>query len=258
MQRNVSKGAPDWVRTVAVWSYGAHREVHQVLCDDRRTLLWLANQRAVEFHVPFLRAGAEAEPTGLVLDLDPPEGRRLRAGRARWRGLVRQALADSGLAGAVKTSGVQGAARRRPGARVRRGGRRRGHPCAGRPDRARSTPSWRPPPTSRRTGTAGCSSTPPAAGPARSWPPTARGSARACRCRCRWRGTPGLGPPRRGHRDQRGAPPGRRRPVGGAAAGAAGAAGRPGRRGAHHPGRAGAGDARGQAASQGAAGRAEG
>src|SRR3954449_2848116 len=73
MQRNVSKGAPDWVRTVAVWSYGAHREVHQVLCDDRRTLLWLANQRAVEYHVPFHRVGEDA-PTGLVLDLDPPDG----------------------------------------------------------------------------------------------------------------------------------------------------------------------------------------
>src|SRR3954463_12567536 len=71
MQRNVSKGAPEWVRTVAVWSWGAHREVHQVLCDDRRTLLWLANQRAVEYHVPFFRAREEPEPTGIVIDLDP-------------------------------------------------------------------------------------------------------------------------------------------------------------------------------------------
>ena len=106
MQRNVSKGAPDWVRTVAVWSYGAHREVHQVLCDDRRTLLWLANQRAVEFHVPFLRAG-EDHPTDLVLDLDPPEGADF-AVVVRVAGLVRQALADAGLAGAVKTSGSKG------------------------------------------------------------------------------------------------------------------------------------------------------
>src|SRR3712207_5757956 len=73
MQRNVSKGAPDWVRTVPVWSEGSHREIQQVLCDDRRTLLWLGNQRAVEFHVPFFRVG-DAAPTGLVLDLDPPEG----------------------------------------------------------------------------------------------------------------------------------------------------------------------------------------
>ncbi|MGZ4548496.1 MAG: DNA polymerase domain-containing protein [Blastococcus sp.] len=106
MQRNVAKGAPDWVRTVAVWSYGANREVHQVLCDDRRTLLWLANQRAVEFHVPFLRAG-EDQPTGLVLDLDPPEGADFDDVVA-VAGLVRHALADAGLEGAVKTSGAKG------------------------------------------------------------------------------------------------------------------------------------------------------
>lgn len=106
MQRNVSKGAPDWVRTVPVWSEGSHREIAQVLCDDRRTLLWLANQRAVEFHVPFFRAG-DAEPTGLVLDLDPPEGADF-ATVVRAARLVRQALEDSGLAGAVKTSGSKG------------------------------------------------------------------------------------------------------------------------------------------------------
>jgi DNA ligase D-like protein (predicted polymerase) len=106
MQRNVSRGAPDWVRTVPVWAAGARREVHQVLCDDRRTLIWLANQRAVEFHVPFLQV-AEPEPTGLVLDLDPPEGADFAAVVA-VAGLVRRALEDAGLAGAVKTSGSKG------------------------------------------------------------------------------------------------------------------------------------------------------
>ena len=106
MQRNVSKGAPDWVRTVPVWSEGSHREIAQVLCDDRRTLLWLANQRAVEFHVPFFRVG-DAEPTGLVLDLDPPEGADF-ATVVRAARLVQQALEDSGLTGAVKTSGSKG------------------------------------------------------------------------------------------------------------------------------------------------------
>jgi len=106
MQRNVSKGAPEWVRTVSVWSEGSHREIAQVLCDDRRTLLWLANQRAVEFHVPFFRVGDDG-PTGLVLDLDPPEGANfpvvVRAAR-----LVRRALEEAGLSGAVKTSGSKG------------------------------------------------------------------------------------------------------------------------------------------------------
>jgi bifunctional non-homologous end joining protein LigD len=106
MQRNVSKGAPDWVRTAPVWSEGSHREIAQVLCDDRRTLLWLANQRAVEFHVPFFRIGDD-EPTGLVLDLDPPEGADF-AMVVRAARLVRQALTDAGLEGAVKTSGSKG------------------------------------------------------------------------------------------------------------------------------------------------------
>ncbi|MGY1719142.1 DNA polymerase domain-containing protein [Blastococcus sp. SYSU DS0552] len=106
MQRNVSKGAPAWVRTVPVWAESAHREVHQVLCEDRRTLMWLANQRAVEFHVPFLRAGSR-EPTGLVLDLDPPDGVEFSTVVAVAR-LARRALKEAGLAGAVKTSGATG------------------------------------------------------------------------------------------------------------------------------------------------------
>lgn len=46
-------------------------------------------------------------PTHLVLDLDPPEGDGFRAAVAAAL-LVRQALADAGLAGAVKTSGAKG------------------------------------------------------------------------------------------------------------------------------------------------------
>ncbi|SEP06078.1 DNA polymerase domain-containing protein [Trujillonella endophytica] len=106
MQRNVPKGAPDWVATVPVWSASTSRQIHQVLCDDRRTLLWLGNQRAVEFHVPFLPAGA-TRPTGLVLDLDPPEGAPFEV-VVRTAHLVRRALTDAGLAGAVKTSGSKG------------------------------------------------------------------------------------------------------------------------------------------------------
>ena len=106
MQKNVVKGAPEWVRTVPVWAEASHREVHHVLCDDRRTLLWLANQRAVEFHVPFFRLGDDG-PDAIVLDLDPPEGADFGTVVAT-AGLVRRALDDAGLVGAVKTSGAKG------------------------------------------------------------------------------------------------------------------------------------------------------
>jgi DNA ligase D-like protein (predicted polymerase) len=105
MQKNVPKYTPDWVRTVGVWAERSRREVTYAVCADRRTLLWFANQRAVEYHVTLIPLGA-TEPAHLVLDLDPPEADFTAAVGAAH--LVRRALADAGLAGAVKTSGAKG------------------------------------------------------------------------------------------------------------------------------------------------------
>ncbi|MFB9237936.1 DNA polymerase domain-containing protein [Plantactinospora siamensis] len=107
MQKNLPKYTPDWVRRVPVWAEASRREISYALCDDRRTLLWFANQRAVEYHPTLSRAGSPDHPTHLVLDLDPPEGADFSAVVAA-AGLVRRALADAGLTGAVKTSGAKG------------------------------------------------------------------------------------------------------------------------------------------------------
>ncbi len=107
MQKNVPKYAPDWVRTVSVWADASKRQVSYALCNDRRTLLWFANQRAVEYHPALVHAGEWGRPTHLILDIDPPSGDAFGL-VVRAAELVRQALADAGLAGAVKTSGAKG------------------------------------------------------------------------------------------------------------------------------------------------------
>ncbi|KUI36078.1 ATP-dependent DNA ligase [Mycobacterium sp. IS-1590] len=107
MQKNVPKYTPDWVKTVSMWAESSHREVRYALCDDRRTLLWMANQRAVEYHPTLGLADNIYRPTHLVLDLDPPPGSDFNA-VATAAHLVRQALSDCGLTGAVKTSGAKG------------------------------------------------------------------------------------------------------------------------------------------------------
>ncbi len=107
MQKNVPKYTPPWVRTAAMWAEASRREVSYALCNDRRTLLWLANQRAVEFHPALFLAGHPQHPTFLVLDLDPPSGDAFPLAVHAAR-LVREALAGAGLAGAVKTSGAKG------------------------------------------------------------------------------------------------------------------------------------------------------
>jgi bifunctional non-homologous end joining protein LigD len=107
MQKNLPKYTPPWVQTVSLWAEASRREVTYALCNDRRTLLWFANQRAVEFHPALVRAGHWASPTHLIIDIDPPGddafGLAVRAAR-----LVHQALADVEMAGAVKTSGAKG------------------------------------------------------------------------------------------------------------------------------------------------------
>src|SRR5439155_2132021 len=107
MQKNVPKYTPPWVATVPLWAETSHREVSYALCNDRRTLLWFANQRAVEYHPTLFRVERWDQPTDLVLDLDPPSADGFERVVAAAR-LVRQALADAGLAGAVKTSGAKG------------------------------------------------------------------------------------------------------------------------------------------------------
>ncbi|MFD0202006.1 MULTISPECIES: DNA polymerase domain-containing protein [Saccharothrix] len=106
-QKNLPKYTPSWVPSVSLWAETSKREIRYALCEDRRTLLWFANQRAVEYHVTLAPAGAFDRPTYLVLDLDPPEGAGFDVVVAAAK-LVRRALADDGLSGVVKTSGSKG------------------------------------------------------------------------------------------------------------------------------------------------------
>jgi bifunctional non-homologous end joining protein LigD len=107
MQKNLPKYTPEWVPRLSMWSAAAKREVSYGLCNDRRTLLWFANQRAIEYHPTLFRRDEWDHPTHLVLDIDPPEGGAFGVAVAAAQ-LVRQALADCGLSGAVKTSGSKG------------------------------------------------------------------------------------------------------------------------------------------------------
>ncbi len=107
MQKNVPRYAPDFVKTVRLWAEASKREVAYALCDDRPTLLWFANQRAVEFHPTLVTASDPDHPTHLVLDLDPPDGDGFAAAVHGAR-LVRDVLGSVGLQGVVKTSGAKG------------------------------------------------------------------------------------------------------------------------------------------------------
>jgi bifunctional non-homologous end joining protein LigD len=104
MQKNLPKYTPDWVARTEVWAEASHRQVSYALCNDRRTLVWFGNQRAVEYHPTLMLAG-EHHPTHLIMD--PPEGGdfSLVVGAAK---LVKRVLDDCGMGSALKTSGSKG------------------------------------------------------------------------------------------------------------------------------------------------------
>jgi bifunctional non-homologous end joining protein LigD len=68
-QKNLPRGAPDWLRRVEVTKRGG-RLVH-ALADDAAALVWLANQNCITPHVWTSRADRLDRPDRMIWDLDP-------------------------------------------------------------------------------------------------------------------------------------------------------------------------------------------
>ena len=103
-QKNVSKGAPEWLETVAVPKKDGI--VNYPVVRDARGLMWLANQNCITPHVWTSRVPELFHPDLCVFDLDPLEEDApvLRAATL----LLRNVLAELGCPTWVKTSGSKG------------------------------------------------------------------------------------------------------------------------------------------------------
>jgi bifunctional non-homologous end joining protein LigD len=108
IQKDVSKGAPDWLQRVEVETRNEKREgpIQYPLATDARSLLWLANQNSITPHVWTSRVPDLGHPDLCVFDLDPsrddPPSLRVAALA------VRDLLGELGLPCLVKTSGSKG------------------------------------------------------------------------------------------------------------------------------------------------------
>lgn len=74
-EKNLPDSAPDWVRHHTI-HHSEHDNEYPIV-DDLPTLVWMAQQAALELHVPQWRfgpRGGQQNPDRLVLDLDPGDG----------------------------------------------------------------------------------------------------------------------------------------------------------------------------------------
>lgn len=70
-QKNISDYFPDFIKTVEIETDDGKNT--QILCNDKKTLLYLVNQGTVSFHIWLSRRDKIRQPDRVVFDLDPPE-----------------------------------------------------------------------------------------------------------------------------------------------------------------------------------------
>ncbi|MBA2175014.1 DNA ligase D [Halobacillus locisalis] len=99
-QKHLPEHAPDFV--------GAWVESGEtfITCQNVEALLWLGNQAAIEFHLPFQKAGG-THPDEIVFDLDPPDKKDFSIAVIAAR-LLKHLLDELEVHSFVKTSGNKG------------------------------------------------------------------------------------------------------------------------------------------------------
>lgn len=105
-QKHPGEHFPSWLRTERVPRRGGGTDEY-VVCDDEDSLLYLADQGTVEFHVWLSTVDAPEKPDLLVLDLDPPDGTDVADLRTAAR-RIRDHCADAGLAAYLQATGGRG------------------------------------------------------------------------------------------------------------------------------------------------------
>lgn len=99
-QKNCPDYAPSFVQTY--FDDG----IDYIVCNDLNTLLWLGNQLAIEFHIPFQTVGSTT-PSEIVFDLDPPSKQAFPLA-VKAALMIKEILDTLQMISFVKTSGNKG------------------------------------------------------------------------------------------------------------------------------------------------------
>ncbi len=100
-QKECPDYAPSFIETYKEGS------INHILCNSEDTLIWLGNQLALEFHVPFETIYSKNKPTEIVFDLDPPSKDHFTQS-IRAAIMLKDIFDNLKLTSFVKTSGNKG------------------------------------------------------------------------------------------------------------------------------------------------------
>jgi bifunctional non-homologous end joining protein LigD len=98
------KNCPDYAPELVATHF--HEGISYIVCSNLDTLIWLGNQLAIEFHIPFQTIHTNG-PSEIVFDLDPPSREHFHLA-IKAALMIKDVLDQLKLISFVKTSGNKG------------------------------------------------------------------------------------------------------------------------------------------------------
>jgi DNA ligase D-like protein (predicted ligase)/DNA ligase D-like protein (predicted polymerase)/DNA ligase D-like protein (predicted 3'-phosphoesterase) len=105
-QKNVAGSAPDWAITEKIHSESTDEDIEFLVCNDKETLIYMANLGCIEINPWSSRLGSLDNPDYIIFDLDPNETTMENLVTTAKK--VKEILDTLGIKGYLKTSGGKG------------------------------------------------------------------------------------------------------------------------------------------------------
>jgi bifunctional non-homologous end joining protein LigD len=105
-QKNVADTAPEWAVTEIIHSDSTDEDIEFLICNDKETLIYMANLGCIEINPWSSRVGSLDNPDYIIFDLDPNEASLKDL--ITTANKVKEILDGLGIKGYLKTSGGKG------------------------------------------------------------------------------------------------------------------------------------------------------
>ena len=105
--KDAGVAAPSWVKSLPLYSESAEKDINYIICNDKPTLLYMANMGCIEMNPWNSRIKALDKPDYLVLDLDPSSENTFEQ-VIETANVIKEILDKAGAISFPKTSGATG------------------------------------------------------------------------------------------------------------------------------------------------------
>jgi bifunctional non-homologous end joining protein LigD len=105
--KDAGEGAPEWVKSIPLYSESVNKEIDYILCNDKATLMYLNNLGCIEINPWNSRTKKIDYPDYMIIDIDPSDKNTFEQ-VIQTAQIVKKVLDKAGADSYCKTSGATG------------------------------------------------------------------------------------------------------------------------------------------------------